>query len=134
MLKKVVILFIIPYILSSLLITDVGDNLVKASNNVVLLKIEEYGVGLVSDSFYLENLSLDDVFIESITTSCRCLTACSASPTIPVGGKIEISVSYSNEKKESQLPQYVFIRVFGQRNMIKVLVKDNRQSSMVNSQ
>lgn len=131
MLKKAIILYIIPYILSSFLIIDVVDNLVKASVDVVFLQIEEYGTGLVSSSFYIENQSFDDVFIESVTTSCRCLSAGSSSPTIPAGGKIEVSISYSNEKKESQLPQYVFIRVSGQRNQIKVLVKDNRKKDVL---
>ena len=126
MFKKVAILFLIPYIVSSLLLTDVGDNLVKASVDVLILQIEEYGTGLVSGSFYLENQSFGDVFIESVTTSCRCLSACSSSPTISHGSKIKVSVSYNNEKKESQLPQYVYIRVSGQKKTIKVLVRENK--------
>ena len=103
---------------------SISNGQVYASPSVISVE-ETESKKLVDGFFYLENTAERDVKIESVFSSCRCLSVKKESDIIPGKGHTKIVFIYESDGHPGKLPQTIYVVLSNPKSLLKITVKSS---------
>lgn len=128
--KRLIYIFLSAICISSMLHAQNSRDLLKFDRTV-----HDFGQVLLSDgavscTFTATNVSSEDIYIQSVTTSCGCTNVQWDHNTIKPGQKAKVSATYSNDEGPYPFDKSLIVKVSGQTKPIMLHLRGISQEKI----